>query len=220
MNRSIASFVGAAAALLAAPALADTTPIGTRAAFDALYPGATLEDFEEARVADGEMGLMAGPLDRFTSNSIFQPGEIVAGLSIDVGVDNDFAENLFVSSPGIFNYTSHAVSFFGGNTAGPKITIDLAPGVAYALAMDVTSNPEGRQVTVELFSGASLLGSYEVVGSGAGTFFGVDSNAGPITRVTMTGANFFGVDNVAFAVPAPGAAGLLPLALLGSRRRR
>lgn len=196
-------------------ASASLTQIATRAQFNAAYPNAVLEDFEEARVDAGVAAGMTGPLNAATNNELFLPGDIVGGLQIDI----PGTLNMLICAAGFANYTSDTVSFNVPNTASPQIAISFLGGQR-AIAFDVTSNPDFGSVRLDVFSGASLLGSFSVVGVGSGTFFGVSSDSDLITHVNMTGLPFFGVDNIAFT-PAPAGAALLVGGLLcGSRRRR
>lgn len=189
----------------------------SRAAFNAAYPVQSFEDFEEAQVPPGGSAAMTGPLNAATSNAIFLPGQIVAGLSIST--NTPFTDNLFVSSAGFANYTSKAISYNFPGTGSPELTAALSGGSYFGCALDVTSNPAGQSVTVSFYSGAVLLGSQVVVGTGAGTFLGVTADE-PITSVTLTApTDYFGFDNIAFAVPAPGAAGLLLAAFCTAARR-
>ena len=67
----------------AAPAAQAALAIhGDRAAFDSANPSLAVEDFGEARVPQGGIDAMPNPLDSATSNAIFQPGEILAGLGL------------------------------------------------------------------------------------------------------------------------------------------
>ncbi|MEL6497053.1 MAG: hypothetical protein AAF937_07585 [Planctomycetota bacterium] len=216
----LSQWIGAVACAAAAThAVADV--VGTRAAFDAAFPTAAFEDFEEARVADGGFALIDNVLDSTTSNDVFFANEIEDGLRLTVGLSSTEPQNLFVSSPGFANYVSHAISFNGANTATPQITIDFTNSDVIAFGFDVTGNPDGTPVTVDIFSGADLLDTVDVNGTGVGTFVGFDAGSDIITSVTLSsGSVFFGVDNVAFAVPTPGSAAVLGLGALAAARRR
>ena len=218
----------AALAAIAAPALAQLAPVPNRATFDSNFPNAALEDFEEAAVPDGSFAnLDATSLDAATLGTdvsfnnfgtVFVPGDIVAGLRVGVAGGSG---NMFVSSPGFANYTSHAISYESSATAQPEITVDFLAPSNLAFALDVTGNPAGTLVDVEVFDANGSLGVFQVSGTGAGTFIGFSSTTA-VTRVTLTGVasnDFFGVDNIAF-IPAPGAAGLLAAAGLAATRRR
>jgi hypothetical protein len=215
------SFTTVALATCSSVAQAGLTSFASRADFNAAFPIRSFEDFEEARVDSGGFGQMDGPLDQFTDNSIFRAGEIVAGLRI---VTPAFGGpgNMFIHGAGFGSYTSKGVSFNDGGTPSPQLSVSLSGGDYRGFAMDVTCSPfDGCLVVVEYWSDQTLLGTTTVIGTGSGAFVGVSSDQ-RITLVTLSSpSTFFGLDNVAFAVPAPGAAGLLPLAgLAGSRRRR
>ncbi len=222
MNKTTAAITLITFAGVASIAAAAVSTYADRTAFDLANPTASFEDFEEARVLDGQASAMENVLNAATSNAIFLPGEIVAGLEVRVAEDtNNPGDNMFVSGPGFANYTSHAISFNQPGTDLPQITIAFTNGNAQAVAFDVTSNPNGNTVNIELFNGAVSLGNYAVVGSGGGTFFGAFSDSDVITHATLSNGAYFGIDNVAFAVPAPGAAALLGLGgLFATRRRR
>ena len=193
----------------------------TRTSFDAAFPGLPVETFEAANVGPAPWASFPGPLDKFTSNDVFSPGQILDGLRITTGVSSISSSNVFVSSAGFANYTSHAISYRFGDTPGPELAISLYNGNVTALGLDVTSNPDGHNVTLELFSSSGSLGSYVVSNAqGSGTFIGFFS-PDPILSVQLTGsADFYGVDNIAFnAVPEPYPAALLTLGLVLVRRR-
>ncbi len=178
--------------------VAPAATIATRAEFNSRYPGAGFENFEDATVPAGSFVTTENLADKSTSNAVFSPGDITDGLR--VFVDDATATNMFVSSAGALNYTSKAVSYSSGSSASPEITIDfLKPSTAVAL--DVTSNPDGLTVNVTVFSGETALGTFPVVGSGAGTFFGFETFDRPVTRVELSqnSGDFFGVDNVAWS---------------------
>lgn len=194
-------------AITAGQANAAVILYGSRAGFDLAHPSAAFEDFEAANVADFSVAAMAGPLDSTTNNAIFSAGDIVAGLRISTGIPVLTGDpvNMIISGPGFATYVSHAVSYRFSTTSSPEITVDFLNGNVRAFGLDLTSNPNGRTVTVNAFSGASLVGSFQVVNvQGAGTFFGLFDDAGVITRLELTGsADFFGVDNIAFSSMPP-----------------
>jgi hypothetical protein len=222
--------IGLSAVLLGAawplPVRAAIIQYANRAAWNAAFPASPLEDFEEARVANNATGLMSGPLDSTTNNTIFHTNEIINGLRLNVPNTVSNPQNLFVSGAGFANYVSHAISFNDGATPAPQITIDLYNGNNPAIALDVTSNPNGNSITIAAFSGVTPLGTFVVANAqGSGTFFGISSNTQPITQLRLTDGSFYGVDNVAIAVPEPAAGALAALLLAavgipGRRRSR
>jgi len=170
-------------------------------AFLAQFPVHSFEDFEEANVADFDTEVIDNILNSNTNDGVFATGDIVDGLQIVVAGDTP---NLFVSGPGFANYESHVISF-NVLSEEPQITIEFLDQGIGGFSFDLTSNPDGNDITVDLFSGASNVGSFlvdDVVGSG--TFFGGFSDADSITRIELSGGSFFGVDNIRFAaVPEP-----------------
>jgi hypothetical protein len=180
-----------------------------------------VETFESATVGPAPWSFFPGPLDKFTSNDVFSPGQILDGLRITTGVSPTSSSNLFVSTAGFANYTSHAISYRLADTTPPELTISLYNGNVTSLGLDVTSNPDGHNVTLELFSSSGSLGSFVVSNAqGSGTFIGFFSSD-PILSVQLTGsADFYGVDNIAFnPVPEPNQVALFMLGLIIARRR-
>ena len=220
-----AAFAGLALALAftAQPAQGSIITYSSQAVFDAAFPGLTQQDFSAAKVADGGFGLMANPLDSSTNNAIFKPGDIKDGLRITVG-HSSFSDpdNLFIAGKGFANYVRKAVSYEGGDTESPKMTVSFYNNNVNAFGLDLTSNPDGNTVTLELFSGAKDLGGITVQNvKGAGTFIGAfeDDLSMPITRVELNSpGNFFGFDNVEFgpaSVPEPTSLALGAIGILG-----
>jgi len=207
------------------PAMASLVLYDTRADFNLAHPFAPLEDFEAANLAPGDTATIESILDSTTSNAVFSPGDIVSGLQIVVAPSD--SSNMFVSSAGFANYVSHAISYNSATPGEALITVNFLDEDVSAFALDVTSNPGGLTVTVSVYSFETLLDSFDVTGSGAGTFLGIGSTTDLITRLELTSeSNFFGVDNVAFSsstvIPAPAAlaAGLALLSAAQLRRRK
>ncbi len=222
MTKSVA--IVALLSTAACTASASLTQFATRSDFNTAFTNALFEDFEEANIPDGSAGTTSELiLDSNTSNGIFSTGDIVEGLRLTIAdaPAGGPSDNLFVSSLDFANYTSHAISYNYNDTVGPEITIDLTNNNVFGFAMDVTGNPENTLVAVDVYADDMLLGSFELAGTGAGTFLGFSSDTNIITRVTLTGIDdYFGVDNIAFAVPAPGTAGIIGIGLLSAIRRR
>jgi hypothetical protein len=212
-----------------------------RATFTAAAPGLPVEDFEEASRAfngiTGTFGVMSAPLDRFTNNFFFSPGEILDGLRITDGtLSGVIVPNIAVGSPGFRNNTSHAISYALGGTSLPQLTLSFYNQNVTAFGLDLTTALGSHDLSLTLFSGASNVGSYVLQNVGAGgVFFGITSAAQVITSVRLSTAfDYFSLDNVAFgapatnpgvsAVPEPAAYGMIAVAMLagaiGWRRRR
>ena len=108
-----------------------------------------------------------------------------------------------------------------GHHTAPQIRVDFLNENVLAFALDLTSNPNGNDLTVNVFSGISNLGSTLVINvQGTGTFLGMRSDTEVITHITISNGNYFGVDDIAFAVPEPTAVALtgIGVALMTLRR--
>ena len=75
MKRSVLSL--STLAVLAFPAAASAqTFYASRGAFDAAFPGATREDFQDANAPAGGWATCPSPANAGTANSCFDPGDI------------------------------------------------------------------------------------------------------------------------------------------------
>jgi hypothetical protein len=149
---------------------------------------------------------------------------------------NDFA-NGFYGSPvsdtlGNVVWTASATSglyvqdgYFSTNNPEP-LTFTFNPGVRAVagniFGTDINFNVVTCVVSVTLANGVS----YEGISSSPTDFIGFYSTAADISSMTIvtsplvTGSVYATIDNLYLAVPAPGAAALIGLAGLATRRRR
>ena len=179
-------------------------PFASRAAFNASYPGAPLENFEEGRVDPNSAVGMPPPLDSSTNNAIFHTGEIVAGLRVLVAPIGPNPNNLVVTGAGFGSYASKAIVYNFHTTPVPQITVVFLNANVRAFAIDVVSMPPGNDVSVRAYSGATLLGTIgALLVPASGRFVGAASNSTPITHLTLSSLqDIIGVDNIAFATEA------------------
>lgn len=177
------------------------------------------------------------------SNFIFW-GEDVVAAGESVATENFNSYNGFYSSPltgsvGGINWSATATGglFCDGlngwfSTNNPvAATFTFAPGVmsvgANIFGTDSSFNIVSAKITVTLADGSSYIAR----SNGPADFVGFISSGAAISSLTMnavatagsTGNVYVSADNMYFgvtAIPAPGAAALLGLAALVSRRRR
>jgi len=213
-RRLVGCVLGALVTILAVGSEVQAAAIFTTnsAAFLAANPGLTLEDFEAASLASGTAGVFAGPLNSATNNSVFQPGDIVAGFSLtttsgDIYADRDFAGN---------SGATVSSNFFNAD-----LNIGFTPLVT-AIGIDLKQwNGSNGTWTVEAFDVANVsLGSF-VTGN---TFLGITSDVA-IGRLFINKPDQGAViDNLRFGaagtpVPEPSTLTLLGLGIAAGARK-
>ena len=119
------------------------------------------------------------------------------------------------------------LGYMSTNRSDDALTFTFSPGVRAVagniFGTDIAFNPVTCIVNVTLSNGTS----YEGFTSGPGDFVGFYSTTANITSLSIaavpmkSGAGVYAtIDNLYLAVPAPGAAALIGLAGLATRRRR
>lgn len=177
----------------------------TRLAFDQATGSVQLEDFEEANVSSGTTETIFGPLDSSSSNAVFSPGDIEVGLTIHERPDST-PDNLEVygdaAHPGLVSKK------VGINDCSLDLHIRFSPAVE-AVGLDLYNVEDNGELTVLVYSGASLLGSFLVSTAGLHTeqFIGVVGLGQSITEIVVAPNDdlYFAVDDVSFgeAIAAP-----------------
>ena len=176
-----------------------------------------------------------------TYSSFIYWGEdvVAAGESVATETFNSydgFYNNPLTGSVGGINWSATATGglfcssgYFSTNTASVAATFTFAPGVmsvgANIFGTDTNFNIVQAKITITLADGSS----YIALSNGPADFVGFISNGAAISSLSMnavatagsTGYRFVTANNMYFGVvPAPGAAALIGLAALVSRRRR
>lgn len=186
---------------------AGLTFYSSRLMFDAAAPGLSVEGFESANVASGTYAGESSPISATTNDSIFSTGSILPGLTIsNLGAGN---------VPGLVVYGDDSIWFgtkcVGNNWFGDTLELSFGPGVnAVGTDLFAATSPGltlAGDFQVDVYSGASLLGSRITSESRGGFGFTGVTSTTPITSIrllyTTDDASTF-VDNVAFGpVPEP-----------------
>lgn len=167
----------------------DPVVFETAASAAGLSP-AGFEDFEEARLDPGELGPITDPLDQFTDDEFFLPGEIVPGLQIqsNVGGEDDSEPNprgyygLAVANEAYDAPSRWVVTnnFFQSHDLIFPATDRPLHGVAFALL----SIPDTSVVRLHVFDLQNVLIGESFLTVTSGTFAGVVS-AAPIGRINL-----------------------------------
>jgi hypothetical protein len=151
-----------------------------------------VEDFEESPLAPKGIAGFFGPLDEFTSNSFFAPGDIQSGISINTTDGSLIA----LASDGF----AEGVSDFIVPMTSSGIVINFTTNVT-AVGFNVLRFPlPGSDVQIEVFGSSGLLSSTLENGSPTGNFWGVKSDEPIVSIIISCATDFEGIDNLMFGV--------------------
>lgn len=169
-----------------------------RATFRAAAPNLqSFEDFEEGGVTTGEVANCNEPLDESSNDACFVPGDILPGLSIASSSGGGLV--LLGSSFSSLNNPSKVV---GANFFLDATSVDF-PGGVPAAGMDIYVNLTSDTLDIRIYgAGSTLLGTTTLDTTNSGQFFGVVSDAEPITAIDINSQTAAGelVDDVEYPV--------------------
>jgi len=173
-----------------------------RGIFDADNPGLPVEDFENGNIPAFAIIAINNPLDEFTNNGIYSPGDVLPGIQINsTGTAFPILVGLGVGAAG------NASKIVLPNFFVDAEKISFNPPVT-AVGFDVHDFIGGSTCQIDIFdAGDALLASTTSAATAAGVFFGVysDTPIGEIVINSLSGGGE-GADNIAF-----GNAGVVPV---------
>ena len=175
----------------------------------------------------------------FTNGSLWNGFSVAQGSSVvteDFNSYNGFYSNGLTGNVGGIQWTASAPGnlyagsgYMSTNAAEALLTFNLSPSVQGVagnfFATDASFNILPAIIGVQLSDGSAYIG----YATSAADFVGFYSTGAAISSISISvagnlpaGTNFATVDNLYFAVPAPGAVALIGVAGLigGSRKRR
>ena len=174
----------------------------------------------------------------FTNNTLWSSFSVAQGKSVateDFNLYNGFYANGLSGNAGGIQWTASApgdlyagLGYMSTNSAEALLTFNLSPSVQGVagnfFATDASFNILPAIIGVTLADGSSYVG----YAASAADFVGFYSTGAAIASISVSvagnlpaGTNFATVDNLYFAVPAPGAIALIGVAgLIGGTRKR
>ncbi|MFN7973276.1 MAG: hypothetical protein U0166_13180 [Acidobacteriota bacterium] len=126
------------------------------------------------------------------------PGDISTGLSV-AAANASGANGLAMLGAGFSgNPTRTVVSNYFTDSID-YVLFGATP--SYAFGLDLQAYSTGVMLTITLFNGPTLIGTYTSPSSAAGVFWGITDSMNTCTRINLvdpTGANAEGGDNIEF----------------------
>ncbi len=142
-----------------------------------------VEGFENTNVPPNDVESCPGPFNSFTNNICYSPGALIPGFSLSGSTDP--GNPILVLTPPFSGLTNVAV----GASVGTDKTVITFTEVVNTFGMVIVSSDVNSTVEVQVFGGGAgniFLGSTTVnVTPVNGTFLGVLSVGGPITRIEL-----------------------------------
>jgi len=156
-------------------------------------PDLPVEDFEEGIDALIAIGF-PDPLDEFSNNEAFSPGEILPGVSLNTNIDRSGSELYIMPTASGFGNPTKLV---GANFFVAYLIIDFSAEGVRNVSMKVFDFLGGGGVTVEVFGISGSIGSTVVASTQTGSQVSI-STTEDIVQITISGGGFEGVDDLAF----------------------
>jgi len=175
------------------PAITTRSTVFTTTPLDC--PGLPVEDFEEGAAAD--VTAFPHPLNEFSNNAVFSPGDIIPGVSLNANNDRDDQELAFFPPGAGFGNSSKVV---GATFFVDILILDFSAEGVRVVSMDVFDFiSDGGMVTVEVFGISGSIGSTLVPSTTTGSYLGITTTE-DIVQITLSSAGFGaeGVDNLSF----------------------
>jgi uncharacterized repeat protein (TIGR01451 family) len=197
-----------------APAGAETSPVGAvpipagpsangvvyyadRAVFDAAYPGLPLEDFQEGSVTEPGITACDPPLDQYSDDDCFNPGDILPGIA--------FSDNPGPNLDGLVllgaGFNGNSSKILSTNTYVDAFEIQFTDPYVFAAGMDLHSHYSASVVSVTTYArdGISVLDTITATATNSGAFLGLAS-AQPLGKIRIFSLSnqAEGIDNIAF----------------------
>lgn len=177
----------------------------TRTAFSTAAPGLPVETFESGLVAPDNVTVCPSPVSSLAGNGCFPTSGLLPGVIYSAAGGS--SPGMAVIGAGFEGLSSSKI--FGPNAFFDSLNITFAG--ANAAGFQVYAGTTTGPVTIDVFGTAnSLLGTFIVTPPTInGTFFGVISDTGPITRINVANPDLTTgelIDDLAFGtvvVPEP-----------------
>lgn len=166
-----------------------------RSIFDTYFPGLPVEGFENSSIAPGIGAPIPHPLDATSSNAYFDPGDILPGIQFwATGTDVPGQELAVLGEDYLTSSKSLGASYLD---YAPRIVFD--PPVE-AVGLQVYSVMGSNQCQIDIYGAEGLLATTASDCDQTGVFWGVFSDAEPISEIVITDTGSGGeiVDDIAF----------------------
>lgn len=154
-------------------------------------PDLPLEDFAEGT---GYLAAFPHPLDQFSDNAVFSPGDILPGVSMSASSSHSGNELFFIPA-GFFGNPSNTITT---NFFADSFLINFTSEGITAVSMDIFNFVVGSTpIFVEVFGISGSLGMTSVPSTSDGAYLGIMSSES-ITSITVGSPKGEAIANLAF----------------------